>query len=383
MKERVEGALTWCELDTHALAQNAEALRRHLPASCKLAPAVKSNGYGHGALASARAFIEGGADWLCVHTIDEAVNLRRGGITHPIYLFGPTLPERLDEVVALGLEVVIYQRAHVEALSALALAHPAKVAQVGLHLKVETGNHRQGIDEAEAIALTQLIKSEGKLRLAGVTSHFANIEDTSDHRFAERQLSRLHEISDSIESLWGAPLMRHIANSAATLLWPDRALSLARVGIASYGLWPSPEVREAIEPTLTLRPALNWRARIAQVKTVGEGEPIGYGCTYVTQRPTRLAIIPVGYYEGYDRGLSNRGEVLVRGLRAPIRGRVCMNMCMVDVTDIPGVERDEVVTLLGRDGDAEVTADEIAGWSNTIHYEVVTRIAGHIPRYPI
>ena len=187
------------------------------------------------------------------------------------------------------------------------------------------------------------------------------------------------------EERWGGALLCHIANSAASLLWPERALSLARVGIASYGLWPSVEVKSQVMSQLTpaLRPALSWRARIVQVKEVAAGEPIGYGCSYVTQRASRIAVIPVGYFEGYDRQLSNRGVTLIRGQRAPVRGRICMNICMVDVTEIEGVRRGDIVTLLGSDGGRTISADDLAGWSDTINYEVVSRIAGHIPRYAI
>ena len=376
--------LTWCEIDVDALSNNVKALKRYLPQSCLLAPAVKSNAYGHGLVIAARAFLRGGADWLCVHTLDEAKLLRAQEIKCPIYLFGPILVSQLESAVELGLHLVLYQRDHILELQRLAQVTSHPVHQLGIHLKIETGNHRQGIRCEEAIKLVHLMKATPSLRLIGVTSHFANIEDTSDHRFAERQLARLQQATQRLSEIWGGPLYRHMANSAASLLWPDRAMSLARVGIASYGLWPSVEVRALAQDALSprLKPGLSWRTRIAQVKEIDAGQPIGYGCTYTTTRPTLLAILPVGYFEGYDRGISNRGQVLVRGQRAPIRGRICMNMCMVDVTDIPNVKRGDIVTLIGRDGDREVTAEEVATWSDTINYEVVSRIASHITRYP-
>ena len=267
----------------------------------------------------------------------------------------------------------------------LAQSSPTLISELKLHLKIETGNHRQGISLREAQYFVEKIKYYQSLRLVGVTSHFANIEDTTDHYFAECQLNRLRHASVQLESIWGRPLLTHIANSAASLLWPQRSLDLARIGIAAYGLWPSSQVKELVHKVLKpeLKPALSWRARVVQIKEVASGEPVGYGCTYMTERLTRLAIIPVGYYEGYDRGLSNCGEVLICGKRAPIRGRICMNICMADVTDHPPIEVGERVTLLGVDGNDEISAEELAERTETINYEVVSRIAGHLPRYAL
>jgi alanine racemase len=217
-----------------------------------------------------------------------------------------------------------------------------------------------------------------------VTTHFANIEDTTDHGFAESQIATFARLSDAVASAGGPPPIRHAACSAAALLFNRTHLDLARIGISLYGLWPSKETYvsclERGKPSLELRPALSWKTRIAQVKTVPEGGYIGYGCTYRATRPTRIAVLPVGYYEGYDRGLSGIGHVLVRGRRAPIRGRVCMNMCMVDVSDIPGASIEDEVVLLGRQGDERIAAEQIAGWCGTIAYEIVSRIHPSLPR---
>ncbi len=377
--------LTWCEINAQALEDNIKALKGHLSPSTLIAPAVKSNAYGHGLLTAAHAFLRGGADWLCVHTLHEASLLRESGVNVPIYVFGPTQVEDLEEAAALALHLVLYQEEHLQRLGELAHTSPLLIRSLKLHLKIETGNHRQGISLSRAREFVKMISAHPPLNLIGVTSHFANIEDTTEHRFAELQLTRLREAARELEELAGRPLLCHIANSAASLLWPERALSLARIGIASYGLWPSPTVRSETASLLSppLSPALSWRSRVAQVREVASGEPIGYGCTYTTTRPTRLAVIPVGYYEGYDRSLSNRGQVLIKGQRAPIRGRVCMNICMVDITDLPLICMGDRVTLIGRDGHEEISADEVAQWANTINYEVVARIAGHLPRYEV
>ena len=377
--------LTWCEVNVLRLEQNMRALRRHLNAKTLLAPAVTSNAYGHGIEVSAQAFLKGGADWLCVHTIAEAKQLREAGISCPIYCFGPSMVQDLELAAQLGLHLVLYQDSHLERLRYLASQQAESIQDLKLHLKIETGNHRQGLSLEQALDFTRVLKENGQLCLSGVSSHFANVEDTVNQGYAELQMSRLIEAGEAIESLWGQPLLKHIANSAATLLWPNRALDIARVGISAYGLWPSKLcqtlVADQLEPTL--QTALSWRARIAQVKNVPRGEPIGYGCTYITTRPTRLAIIPVGYYEGYDRSLSNRGQVLIKGQRAQVLGRVCMNICMVDITDIPMCQAGDIATLLGEDGSDCISADELGTWADTINYEIVARIAGHIPRYPV
>jgi alanine racemase len=387
--------LTWCEIDPDALEHNIRALRSHVGSQTLLAPAVKSNGYGHGTLIAARAFLRGGADWLCVHQVSEARRLREAGLTCPLYVFGPITLDEVPEIISLDLRAVVYSIAHIERYASLASRDPTR--PVRLHLKLETGNHRQGVAIEEAKELARRIIASPHLRLEGISSHFANIEDTTDHTYADRQWALFNQgaelvacMIDDADARRGErapPLMRHVANSAATILWPDRAMSLARVGISAYGLWPSTETLSVARYThsevISLKPALTWKAQVSQVKRVGEGEKVGYGCTFTTTRPSLIAVLPVGYYEGYDRGLSNLAHVLIRGRRAPVRGRVCMNMTMVEVTDIPDVQFGDEAILLGASGREQITAEQIASWANTINYEVITRIAGHIPRVPV
>ena len=273
-----------------------------------------------------------------------------------------------------------FNRETLERLDGLALAHKKPVS---VHLKVETGTHRQGIAEADLPLLAALVRGASGLKLAGVTTHFANIEDTTNHDFANQQIARFGRMADSLAA-GGSPPLRHAACSAAALLFGRTHLDLARVGISLYGLWPSRETyvscRTEGKPTLELKPALTWKTRIAQVKEVPEGSFIGYGCTYRTTRPSRIAVLPVGYHEGFDRGLSGVAHVLVGGRRAPVRGRVCMNMCMVDVSDIAGVEVEDEVVLLGSQGNERVSAEQLAGWCSTISYEIVSRIHPSLPR---
>lgn len=359
------------------MAANLRAFRRRIGPDALLTVPVKANAYGHGLVPASRAFIAGGADWLCVHALEEAEALRAAGITAPIYILGPVALDRLGDALDLDVRLVVYTAATVERLAAL--GRPAR-----LHLKVETGNHRQGVMLPEALALAAQIQAAPGLVLEGVCSHFANVEDTTDHTYARAQIARFDAAVEALRAAGHAVPIRHIANSAATILWPQRTYEMARVGVAAYGLWPSPETRVAAQLVgqgdFALRPALTWKTRVAQVREVPTGAAIGYGCTAITRRPTRLAILPVGYSDGYDRGLSNLGQVLIGGHRAPVIGRVCMNIIMVDVTDGPCPALEDEVVLLGRQGDAEVTAEALAASAGTINYEIVARISAHLPR---
>lgn len=372
--------LVWCEVDTAALRRNMESFRGLLKPGVRLAPAVKSNGYGHGLVLAANAFLAGGADWLCVNALYEVEGLRKAGITCPLYVMGYLSLEQLERAVELDARLVLYNQETVDALGKLVkrLNKPAYV-----HIKLETGNNRQGVGLEEALKLADRCRTQG-VTLEGLATHFANVEDTTDHRFAEEQLARFERGVRALRGAGHALPICHAANSAATLLWPHAQFDLARVGISSYGLWPSREtlLSAALEGRgrTPLTPALTWKTRVAQVKRVEVGEFVGYGCTFMATHPTRLAILPVGYYDGYDRGLSNLAYVLIRGQRAPVRGRVCMNIIMVDVTDIPEARVEDEVVLLGEQGGQRLSAEQLGDWSGTINYEVVARIADHVPR---
>lgn len=372
--------LVWCEVDTQALASNMRAFRSLLRPGVKLGQAVKSNAYGHGLVVASQAFLDGGADWLCVNALYEVRALRQAGITAPIYVMGYLEKSSLEEALALDCRMVVYNGETIDRLGELSarMQRPARV-----HLKLETGNNRQGVSLPEALQLAERCRARG-VELEGMATHFANVEDTTDHRFALVQLSRFNEGVETLRRA-GHPLpVCHLANSAATLLWPEAQHELVRVGVAGYGLWPSRETFVSAALTgrerIPLQTALSWKTRVAQVKDVAVGQFVGYGCTFMVTHPTRLAILPVGYYDGFDRGLSNLGYVLIHGHRAPIRGRVCMNIIMVDVTDIPGVQVEDEVVLMGSQGMERLSAEQLGEWCGTINYEVVARIADHIPR---
>ena len=374
-------AASWCEVDRGALAGNVARFRRLLGPGVLLAPAVKANAYGHGLVLAARAFIDGGADWLCTHALFEARALREAGVDAPLYVMGPIGPQGAAEAVALGCRVVLYDAETLEALAAAGT--PDRPARV--HLKIETGTQRQGLPPEEALELGLRAAACAGVVVEGACSHFANVEDTTDHTWARHQLACFEGFLRAAADAGLALQVRHFSNTAAALLWPETWYDLVRLGIGAYGMWPSGETRVSADlagrrDAVRLDPALTWKTRLAQVRTAGAGEYVGYGLTFRCTHPTRLAVLPVGYYDGYDRRLSNQAHVLVRGRRAPVRGRVCMNLTMVDVTDVPGAQAGDEAVLLGPQGDEVVTAERLAGWIGTINYEVTTRIHERIPR---
>ncbi len=373
----------WIELSRSAYAHNILFFRRLLGTRAALAVVVKANGYGHGLLETAGLAQENGVGMLCVHTLDEAQKLKASGFTGPILLLGPVPIARSEEAALCGAALVAYDEEQVAALERAAAATGRKV---DIHLKVETGTHRQGVMPERLGALLDLLKRSPHLRLAALYSHFANIEDTTDPSFALGQLRRFREACAAVEKQGFSGFERHLASSAAAILFPETHFDRVRVGIAQYGLWPSKETRlsyltrHGAGAEHLLRPVLCWKTRIVQIKDIPSGSFIGYGCTYQTTRASRIAILPIGYSDGYDRQLSNSAHVLVKGQRAPVRGRVAMNLTAIDITDIPGVELEEVVVLLGRQGEQEITADRLAEMAGTINYEIVARLAPHIPR---
>jgi alanine racemase len=377
----VERLLSWVEISREALANNVSRFKNHIGPGVKLAAVVKSNAYGHGLVEASRVILAAGADSLAVNSIEEAAQLRDSGIQAPVICLGYVPLSMVDEAVRLDVQLTVFNRATVERMGATA----GRLRQAArMHLKVETGTNRQGVYGEELLDLARAAGAYPQLRLEGLSTHYANIEDVTEHRFAEQQLERFTEACSLLERN-GIPVpVKHTACTAAAMLFPRTLFNMARVGIGLYGLWPSKETRiSALQAGIALNdltPVLTWKSRIAQIKTVRSGETIGYGCTDLATQDTRIAVLPTGYYEGYDRRLSHIGYALIRGRRAPVRGRVCMNMMMVDVTNIPEASLEDEAVLLGRQGEDAISAETLAGKIGSINYEVVSRINPHIPR---
>jgi len=363
------------EISRAALAHNVGIFRGLAGPRRRLLAVVKANAYGHGMLGVSRIVLDSGADWLGVHSLEEGLRLRAAGFEAPVLVLGYIPLDGLEAAIAGGLRFVVY---NAETLARLGAAAAAAGRPARIHVKVETGTHRQGVRRADVVGFVRRASRIPGVVVEGLSSHFANIEDTTVRDYPRLQLRLFREASDRLRAAGFRIPLRHMASTAATLLFPETRFDLVRAGIGLYGLWPSKEtllscqLRKGEPPRL--RPVLAWKARVAQVKDVPSGAFVGYGCSFRTTRRSRLAVVPAGYAEGYDRRLSNAGHVLIRGRRAPVRGRVAMDFFTADVTDIPGARVEDEVTLIGRDGRERITADQLAGLAGTIAYEVVSRI---------
>jgi alanine racemase len=372
--------LNWLEIDSKAFTRNMLTIRK-LAGNRLIAAAVKSNAYGHGLPEMLTLLKKEKIPYIAVHTLEEAAAARKCGWDRDVLVVGYIALNDLVDVLALDLEPTVY---NLETISGLGQLGGKYERKVNIHLKVETGTNRQGVELGRIDKFVASIKKYPSLHLKGVSTHFANIEDTTDHSYANFQLREFNKIVTKIKGLGLKPDYRHTACSAALLLFEDTKFELVRPGIALYGLWPSKETylsyRLAGGSNSILTPMMEWKTRVIQIKEVPPDAFIGYGCTFRTTARTRLAVLPIGYYDGYSRSLSNLAHVLIKGKRAPVRGRICMNLVMVDVTDIKGVKLEDPVILMGQDGSERITADQIAAWAGTVNYEIVSRISNHIPR---
>jgi len=366
---------SWVEIDAQALRHNAGQFRRIIGADRKLMAVVKSNAYGHGLLEAAATFISAGADWLGVFEIDEAVALSDAGIKIPILILGNEDEDSTREAIRRGYKITVPSKDAAELVSKTARKLHR---QADVHIKIETGTNRQGVRDTEAAKIVSCLSGDLCVNIEGAYTHFANIEDTTDHSYAYFQLRQFNKAVEEMGKAGAKPPIRHTACTAATILFPETFFEMVRTGIGLYGLWPSKETRvsatQYTDTAVDLRPAMTWKTRIIQVKDVPAGEFIGYGCTFRATRNMKIAVLPVGYSNGYDRKFSNSAYVLVRGHRATVTGRVCMNLVMVDITDIHGASVGDEAVLLGRQDGDSITADQLASLAGTINYEIVTRI---------
>lgn len=377
--------LTRVEISQKALIHNLGQFRRRVEKRIKIMAVVKANAYGHGILEVSKIVSQNGADWLGVNSLGEGLVIRQEGIKLPILVLGYIPLSEIEGAIRNDLSFVVYNRQTIK--EAEVKARPLK-KKAKVHLKLETGTYRQGIEVREIAPFTEFCLKQENIFLEGIYTHYANIEDTLDSSFAMEQLKTFKRALSAIGgSAFGGQLIKsiikHTACSAATILFKETYFDLVRVGIGLYGLWPSRETKISAKEEgikLDLCPVLTWKTGIVQLKEVEKGKTIGYGRTFTTNRKTKIAVLPVGYWDGYDRKLSNSGRVLIHGQFAPVVGRVCMNMVMVDVTDIPKIKIEDEVVLLGKQGKNEVTAEEIAQKIGTINYEVITRINPLLPR---
>lgn len=359
-------SLNRVEISRSALIHNFQVCQR-LAGSAALMPLVKANGYGHGMIDCARIFADQGAAAFGVAEAVEGLRLREAGITQPILVLAGVIPQTLPLIVEARLTPVVLDPSILPELSRLA---EAQGTAIGVHLKLDAGMGRQGILPADFLDLAWAVEADPHLRLDGVMAHFPladNRQSTNSAEVLQTFLATTAALADVVPG----KCCLHLANSGGLFYVAGARLDMVRPGIALYGYYPDGPDGRATAPPPLLQPAMRFSTRIIQVRQVPAGSGLGYWHLFTTSRPSTIAVLAVGYEDGYLRSLSNRAEVLIGGLRAPVVGRISMNLTLVDVTDLPEVQVGDEAVLLGRQGEEEITADEVAGWMETISYEVL------------
>ena len=361
----------YLEVDLDALAYNVRNIKKRLGKDVELMAIVKANGYGHGAYEVAKVALENGAGSLGVANLEEGIELREKGIKAPIINLFPEPPERAEKVVEYDLDQVITDLGFVKRLS-----QEAKRQNKCSHIfiEIDTGLGRYGIPPQKIIDLVRRIKKLENVRLKGILSQFSTADQLKKD-FAYHQLSVFKNTLDELESFSNHIPIKSIANSGAVLDIPASYFNHVRVGHLLYGLYPSLETTESIK----VKPAMSLKSKVMFIKEVEKGTPISYGKTYIAKKKAKIATIPLGYADGYSRLLSNKGEVLIRGKRAKVVGRVCMDAFMVDVSHIPDVKLGDEVVVMGKQGKEEITAHNLGRWTGTFAYEIMTRMGKRLP----
>jgi len=378
--------LTWAEIDLTAYAHNITELKRITCKGARLMAVVKANGYGHGAIEVAGEALKNGAEYLGVARINEAVQLRTAGLNAPILIFGYTPPDLADTLIKYDLTQTVYSFSAANTLSEYARQKGTKIC---VHIKADSGMGRLGLPLIlgdgggpeyhplqNSVQEVESISRLSGLTVEGIFTHFATA-DSADKSYARIQMEVFTDFLNRLDRMGLIPPIKHAANSGALIDLPESHLDMVRPGIATYGLYPSDEVDKS---KADLKPVMTLKSKIIQLKKVPAGFNISYGITYQTKKPTTIATVPVGYADGFNRLLSNRGHMLVHGQMVPIVGRVCMDLTMLDVGRVPGVALEDEVVVFGQHQTESVTADDIASKLNTINYEIVSTITARVPR---
>jgi alanine racemase len=368
----VEGRPTVAEVSLGALRENCRQARGLVGERVGVLAVVKADGYGHGAAAAARAFLDAGAVGLGVSMVAEGVQLRAAGLTAPIVVLGGVFDGEEPTVVANDMAAAVWT---VERARALGAAAKAAGTVAALHVKVNTGMTRLGVDVDEVRRFGSALNDLPDVRVAGIFSHFASA-DAVDTAQAHAQRDRFRTAVDELRAAGVEPQYVHFANSAAVLCEPDAHFNLVRPGLMLYGYAPAPHLASVA----ALQPAMRLRTRLAQVRKIAAGTPVGYGGTWVSSRPSVIGTLPIGYADGLHRLASNRAQMLVGGRRVDIAGRVCMDHVMLDVTEVPSAAAGDPVVVFGAQGRETISANELAAWTDTITYEVLTSVGKRVPR---
>lgn len=364
----------YAAIDLDAICHNISEIKKLVGPDTKIMPVIKADGYGHGAVPVAKALNKIGVDGFAVAIIEEGIALRKQGITKPILILGYTSEYQYASLIQHEIEQTVFSYEMAEAISKFAVTMKKEAR---IHIKVDTGMNRIGFKPTEeSVGQIQRIQKLPNIKIQGIFTHFA-CADEEDKTSARHQKEMFDRFVSKLEEKGIKIPVKHVSNSAAIMDLRECRMDMVRSGIITYGLYPSEEVDKS---AIDLKPALSLISHVIYVKEVGPGEGVSYGSTFVTDRKTRIATIPVGYADGYPRALSSRGRVIIRGQYAPIIGRICMDQFMVDVTDIEGVSVMDRVTLVGTDGDKNITVEEAADLAGSFNYEFVCGIGKRVPR---
>ncbi len=368
---------TWAEIDLDALEFNYRSLKAAMPEDCGFVGVVKADSYGHGSVMVSKVLQELGAKYLAVSNIEEAIQLRNADIKLPILILGFTPAEFADELADHNITQAVNDVDYAKELDSR-LAKSGK--KLTVHIKADTGMSRMGFttygEFDHSVEGVVEVSKLPNLDIEGIFTHFAVSDDTEQREYTELQYGRFMGLIEKLAEKGITFRLRHCANSGCTINYPEKALDMFRPGLATYGLYPADKFERDVE----LRPLMSLRSSIAQIKEFEADVTLSYGRTYTTPSKRRIAVIPIGYADGYPRRFSNSREFLVCGKRAPQVGRVCMDMCMLDVTDVPEAKVGDVVTIFGRDGDEFIPMDDLANQAGTITYEIACDISKRVPR---
>ena len=367
------GLRTWIEIDTKAIRHNYQIFRSLIPKKCKLLAVVKSNAYGHGLIDFAKTMEALGADYLGVDSIMEGLTLRKNRIKKPILVLGYTLPEMISAAVKNNIEI------SVSSFETLKFLQKNNFKNLKIHIKVDTGMGRHGFLPYEMKKVLIEIKKLKNVAIIGLFTHFASAKDPKNPAYTKKQIAIFEKWKENFESV-GYKIITHASATSGTLIFPEAHFDMVRVGIGLYGIWPSKESQFSFHKKFSLQPVLSWKTIVAEVKHLPKGSTIGYDSTEILQKKSTIAIIPIGYWHGYPRALSGIGKVLIRGKKCKILGRVCMDIVIIDATDVKNIKAGDEVVLIGTSGKEKITADDIAILLDASPYEILTRINPLIKR---
>ena len=367
MSTRADLRPTWAEIDLDAFAGNVATIADSLPSGSRLIAVLKADGYGHGALELARRCSPQHVAMIATSLLEEALELKTGGIVLPLLVLGPLTAAQIPIAADAGIRIGVIGPEELAMVCQL-----ARDRDVSIDLKLDSGMGRMGIVESDLGAVIGMLQSSPRVKVEAAYTHYASADD--DEPFTTAQSAKFDKMLLQLRAAGIAPSLHHMANSAATLRGVVRPGDYARCGIALFG------AESVIDGRRRTQPVMRWRTEIARLKDLPAATAVGYGTTFHTSRPSRIATLPVGYADGYDRRLSNRAQVLLRGRRVPVVGRVSMDLLTIDVTDLPDAAMGDEVILLGADGDERITAEELASLAGTISYEIFCRVSARVPR---